>query len=145
MRLGTLGIFSKEIFDPQSAIYADQSHVYLTIAVDKTSEYRHKYPKISRTVFEVTWKLVEKNTDIVCVAMYLSQSIIPEEIVQQGVDFKVSSKNDNTYRYYKMLLSLDGHVSTVYLHEKCLSYFTWYHIEDTSSHAGDLLSLLPSQ
>lgn len=145
MKLGTLGIFSKEIFDTSSPKYINKSYVYLTLASDRTEEYKEKYPKIRRTVFEARWVIIEQNTDLICAAMFLSESIVPCEIVSTGTDFKVSSTQDNKWRYYKVLLSMNGRVETVYVHEKCMNYFNWFHKEDIGSHEGDLLSLLPSQ
>lgn len=149
MKLGTLGILSKEIFDSTSPKFVDQAYIYLTIANDKTEEYKEKYPKIRRTIFEARWYLVEKNADIICMAMYLSESLTPDEVVSVGDDFKVSSVSDNKWKYYKVLLSFNNKVETIFLHEKCLGFFTWHHKEEIDFHEVDpvslpLLQLLPN-
>jgi len=136
MKLGSLGILTKEIFDPTSSRFVDKNYVYLTVAVDKIQEYKDRYPKIKRTVFEASWCLVEKTKDVVCVAMYLSESLVPDEVISTGEDFKILSLVDNAWKYYKVLFSYDNTVQTVYLHERCLDFFTWIHKEDTGSREG---------
>ena len=144
MKLGTLGILLKDIFDAKSSKFVDKNYAYLTVATNKTEEYKNRYPKIERTIFEARWYLLEEKSDFACIAMYLSESIIPDEVVSIGEDFKVSSMADNKWKYYKVLLSVNDKIEVVYLHEKSLNLFTWFHTGDTSFHAASPSSSLLS-
>lgn len=142
MKLGTLGILTKDVFDKASTKFVGESYAYLTVANNISEEYKNKYPKINRIIFEARWYLMEEKSNIPCIAIYLSESLVPDEVVSTGDDFKVSSLADNRWKYYKVLLSFDDKIEVVYLHEKSLKLFTWFHREETSFHEDDPLSLL---
>lgn len=146
MKLGTLGILLKDIFDINSSKFVDKNYAYLTVATttNKTEEYNSYHPKIERTVFEVRWYLIEEKSDLPCMAMHLSESVVPDEVVSVGEDFKVSSIADNKWKYYKVLLSVNDKIEVVYLHEKSLNLFTWFCTEDTSFHVASPSSSLLS-
>lgn len=138
MRCGSLGILLGDIFDPDSSKYVEDNFIYLTIAVNMTDYLKERYPKINRIIFEARYYLIEKDSDKTCVAIYLSDSLVPDEIIQAGQDFRTSSAiSDNKWKYHKVLLSINDKVEVVYIHESSLSYFTWFHTEKTDSREDD--------
>lgn len=126
MQLGTLGILTEDIFNAKSEKFVDKNYLYLFIASNVSQEYKTQHLKIERVVFETRWHLIEKKDDFICVAIYLSESLIPDEIVLVGEDFKVSSPSDFKWKYHKVLLSINNKIEVVFLHEKSAKLFTWF-------------------
>lgn len=136
MRLGSLGILSKQIFKEHNpASYkVDASCVFLTTAIDVTEKYKNYYPKLSNTIFELKWHFFDSKQDEIITAVFLSNMTTPDRIIATGGDFKSYTLEINKWKYYKVLLTQKNKSKTVFLHEKSIELFDWINKEKIDSH-----------
>lgn len=123
MKKGAIGIFSKEIFDPKSKLFIDERCAYLTVGRDISDEYKKNF-STDKKVFEAEWYMLDADAEVVCTAIYLSESIVPDRVYSPGNDFKMSVENRD-WEYFKVALFINEHTQVVYLHEKSMKLFIW--------------------
>jgi hypothetical protein len=125
MKMGAIGIVSEKIFDEcEDSI----KYLYLTMATDVTEYWQKVHPEknFKKTIYEIRYKLLEPKEPFICTAVYLHEFVIPDKMISDGADHKMSIENFEKWKYHKVLLTLNGKSEVCYLHERCLKYFTWY-------------------
>lgn len=126
MELGNIGIILNEFFDTCAE---DEQWIYLTTIVDVTDYWEKTLPNrmlSTKTFYEIRYRLLEACTPFVCTAIYLEETVVPDTLVSDSVDHKMSKENTDRWKYHKVLLTIDEKTEVRYLHERCLRYFTWY-------------------
>lgn len=125
MEMGKIGIISKVFFD---TCVEDEKWVYLTTIIDVTDSWQKIYPnrKPTRTFYEVRYRLLEPGKRFTCSALYLGDVVIPDSLVSNGNDHKMTHENIERWKYHKILLTTNDKTEISYLHEKCLRFFTWF-------------------
>ena len=127
MRIGQLGIISKEFF----ANRKDQ-WVYLTTAVDVTDYWRSLYPDkdlSDKTYYDIRFRILHENDPFNCTVIYLGEIVTPDVVMSEGMDHKMSTSNTGLWKYHKVLITIDDHSEVRYIHEKCLKHFTWHYTD----------------
>ena len=125
MKTGNIGIIDKEFFNTR---LDNEKWVYLMTIVDVTAYWQKINPNknLTRTFYEVHYRLLEPSEPFVCTAIYLNGVVIPDTLVSPGSDHKISQDNIKRAKYHKVLLTIDDKADVRYLHERCLPFFTWY-------------------
>lgn len=124
MRIGQIGILSKDFFESRVEKWA-----YITTAVDVTDYWQQQFPEknlIGKTYYDLRYQIVKKKDASTCTLLYLGNVVTPYVLMSEGHDHKISSYNTDRWKYHKVLITIDDRSEVRFIHENCLSYFTWY-------------------
>jgi len=127
MRIGQIGILSKEFFEDKK-----DKWVYLTTAVDVTDYWKAQFPNqdlTGKTYYDLRYQIIQDVDKFNCTVMYLGEVVTPDILMSEGANHKMSTANNDSWKYHKVLITVNDHSEVRYLHERCLHYFTWHYTD----------------
>lgn len=130
MKTGSIGIIENRVFSSDYNL-EKYSYRYLTIANDVSEQVIKTYPYTTnkgkrKSFYILQISIIEKNTPLNCMAIYLGEPIVPDELVSAGPDFNSRIQNIDGWEYHKVLITIEDRTEVCYLHENSMKYFTWY-------------------
>lgn len=127
MRIGQLGILTEDFFNSRKDKWA-----YLTTAVDTTAYWQEQLPNknfLGKSYYDLRYQILREEDAYSCTILYLGNIVVPHVLMSEGSDYKISAINTDSWKYHKVLITVNNHSEVRYIHENCLSFFTWYYTE----------------